>query len=112
MVALVVFSVLVGMASQFVSSGVQHPFVADRVEPWLGFMEESCETLKKLPDHSALLSPGVHDDPFPDIKKPVVLSSWKLEWKNNNVEGYQVAHFSALTQQNKLIEWYVYRKTP
>ena len=112
MVALVLFSVLVGMASQFVASGVKHPFVADRVEPWLGFMEESIDTLKKLPHHSALLSTGVHNDPFPGINKPLVLSTWKLEWKSSNLDGYKVACFSALTHQNKLIEWHVYHKTP
>ncbi len=112
MVALVVFSVLVGMASQFVASGVKHPFVGDRVEPWLGFMEKSSEALKNLPHHSALLSPGVHNDPFPGIEKPGVLSSWKLEWKSSNLEGFQTACFSALTQQNKLIEWHVYLKIP
>jgi prepilin-type N-terminal cleavage/methylation domain-containing protein len=112
MVALVIFSVLVGMASQFVASGVKYPFVADRVEPWLGFMEESSQALKKLPHHSALLSSGTHTDPFPGIKKPAVLSFWKLEWKSSNLAGYQVACFSAQTQHNKLIEWHVYYKTP
>jgi len=112
MVALVVFSVLIGMSSQFVASGVNHPFISDRVEPWLGFMEESNIRLKKLPHGSALLSSGVHDDPFPEIIKPTALATWKLEWNSSNLAGYQVASFSALTQQNKHIEWHVYHKTP
>ena len=112
MVALIVFSVLVGMSSQFVASGVKYPFVADRVEPWLGFMEESSQALKKLPHHSALLSAGTHNDPFPEIRKPAVLDTWKLEWKSCNLAGYRVARFSAQTHHNKLIEWHVYYKTP
>lgn len=112
MVALIVFSVLIGMSSRFVASGINYPFIADRVEPWLGFMEESTQSLKKLPHHSALLNSGVHNDPFPDITKPSALSSWKLEWKSTNQAGYRVACFSALTRQNKPIEWHVYHKTP
>jgi prepilin-type N-terminal cleavage/methylation domain-containing protein len=112
MVALVIFSVLVGMSSQFVASGVKYPFVADRVEPWLGFMEESSQALKELPHQSALLSPGTHNDPFPGIKKPTVLDTWKLEWQSSNLDGYKAGFFSARTKHNQLFEWHVYHKTP
>lgn len=112
MTALVVFSFLVGLGTQFVASGTALPFVSDRVEPWLGFLEESSTTLRKLPAHSPLWNPGVYEDPFPAISKPPALSSWKLAWVSTNLAGYRAARFSAVTRQNKTIEWYVYTRVP
>jgi hypothetical protein len=111
MVALVVFSVLVGMGSRFVASGVRQPFVADRVEPWLQFMEESRISVQSLSPQSPQLASGTHKDPFPGIAKPGVLTSWQLEWKSTGLEGYRAAHFVTLTQHHKTIEWYVFHKT-
>lgn len=111
MVALVIFSVLVGMGSRFVASGVRQPFVADRVEPWLQLMEESRISIQNLSLQSPLLAPGTHKNPFPGIAKPAVLSSWQLDWKNTGLVGYRAAHFAAVTQHHKTIEWYVFHKT-
>lgn len=112
MIALVVFSVLVGMGSRFISAGISQPFVADRVEPWLRLMESSRVALQKLTPGSRLLAPGIHKDPFPDLDKPAMLSHWQLEWISTSLEGVQAARFSAMTKHNRTIEWHVFHKTP
>ncbi len=112
MIAMVVFSMLVGMGSRFISTGISQPFVADRVEPWLQLMENSRVSLQKLPLDSPLLTPGIHKDPFPDINRPSMMSGWQLEWEETSLEGFQAAHFSATTKQNRIIDWHVFHKTP
>lgn len=112
MIALVVFSVLVGMGSRFVAGGISQPFVADRVEPWLRLMENSRIALQKLPPDSGLLASGIHTEPFPELGRPDMLSHWQLEWVSTSLEGVQAARFSAETKHNRTIEWYVFQKTP
>lgn len=110
MIALVVFSMLIGMSGQFISAGVNRPFVADRIEPWLQLMEKSRISLQKLSQDSPLRSSGVHQDPFPELAKPRDMSGWKLEWRSTSLEDYQAACFSAKTRLNKSVEWHVFQK--
>ncbi|MCP4754333.1 MAG: hypothetical protein GY866_25900 [Proteobacteria bacterium] len=112
MVSLVIFSTLIGLSGRFVATGLNYPFIADRVEPWLVFMEETSLALKNLPNESELLIPGIHKNPFPWITPPANLDAWKLEWRGDAPTGIITAVFTATTNRKRIIEWYVYRKTP
>jgi len=108
MVALVLFSSLIAWSSRYLASAVKRPYVTERVEPWLTLMEESRQALMSLPEQAELLLPGSHDNPFPGLTKPPDLESWKLEWQECNQENLKAAHFTATTQQGRIVDWTLY----
>lgn len=112
MIALVVFSILIGTGSRFIAAGVSQPFVSDRVEPWLRLMEDSRTALQALSPGDPLLTAGVHDHPFTGLPQPAAMTHWQLEWKSTSLDGYRAAAFIATTPQDRIIEWYVFYKDP
>ena len=112
MISLIIFSSLVGLSSKYVNSVTNRPFIMYRVEPCLVFMERVSQALEELPDDSNLLQDGVHDNPFPDINQPRNIKSLRLEWIDNNLERYGTAKFTATTNLDKTIEWYVNKEKP
>lgn len=110
MVALIIFSSMIGMASDYVSSALTRPFVTDRAESWLVFMDQVNQTLQELPLESPLIGNSIHSNPFPDIDKPGSLKTWQLKWVENNLNNYATAQFTATTHQNRSIEWTVHKK--
>jgi prepilin-type N-terminal cleavage/methylation domain-containing protein len=108
MVALVVFSFLIGLSSRFVVSAVDRPYVLNRVEPWLTFIEQTYQSMARLSDDSTLLLPGRHTDPFPGLTQPPDLTAWWLDWEDTNLDEVMAARFTATTIQGRTIEWYLY----
>lgn len=110
LVSLVIFSLFLGMATQFVAGGMKSPFIIDRVEPWSNFMEESLQELNQLVLDSELLEEGVHSSPFPKLSLPPDLEEWSLTWVRNNLPDYQTALFVAKSRNGKEIQWRGYKK--
>ena len=111
MVALVVFSLMVGLSSRFISTGMQYSYVNERVEPWLVYMEEVTTAFQAAPKSATLLSLGDHENPFPHLHQPDDFTSLKLELRESEVSGLKIAIFTAVNQHQKEIVWRIYRKT-
>jgi len=99
------------MSSSFIAAGVNRPFVVDRVEPWLQFMEDCRFAVIGLSPQSQLLAAGAHEEPFPELERPAAISGWQMEWVTTSLEGWRVARFSATTLHQKTIQWHVFHKS-
>lgn len=112
MVSLAVFSILIALSGRFIATGVKQPFVTERVEPWLVFLEETSLALESLEKGAEISAPGVHPNPFPLLEIPQDLDSWKLEWVGSDLPGVKLAVFSATTRQKQTIEWKIFKESP
>lgn len=110
MVAMVIFSLLIGLSGRFISAGLKQSYVGERVEPWLFYIGEVTTMLQKLPDDSNLLLPGIHNSPFALNSEPNDFKSLKLEWINSGHSGLKIAICTATNQQQIEIIWNIYRK--
>lgn len=112
MVAISVFSVVLGISSELVATGLKLPFAIVNLDSWSNFMEDSILVLRKEPEDSDIFKQVLVKDPFPKMKKPEDLSLWTLEWKPNNLTGYKTAFFRAKSKYGFEVNWRTYKKFP
>jgi len=110
MVAMIIFSLLIGLSGKFISAGLKQSFAGEPVEPWLLYIGEVTTTLQTLPDDSALFISGIHKTPFSLDSQPNDFKALKMEWMNSEYPGLKTAVFTATNQQHKEITWNIYRK--
>ena len=108
LISMVIFSVALGLSSQFIATGMQYSHIRDPVEPWLTFMSQTEEKIRTLSEDSDLWKEGEHSAPFPELNVPTNLQDWSLQWEENSL-GQSNALFKATRKDGRKIQWRVFR---
>lgn len=110
MVAMMIFSTVLGLATNLVKESTATPFISSHVEAWLTLIDETGIAVKELTGSASAWDLGVHQPPFSHLKKPKDLKLWDIKKRNCNPDLVMI-EFTALTIQNKKLQWRFYKKT-
>ncbi len=109
MISIVVFSIMLGMASDFVKKGMEHSFVAVNVEDWLNLIEESSKLVSTMAYSLETSLIGTDDFPYSKIKKPMNLKDWSVKWEKTNLPNVRAAQFHAISLKHQSFKWIVFK---
>lgn len=109
MISMVVFSIMLGMASSFVKMGMEHPFVTVKVEAWLNLIEESSRAVSTTDYSFETPMIGTEEIPYSKITKPVNLKDWSVKWEETNLPNVRAVKFHAISLKHQSFKWTVFK---
>ena len=112
LVGLMIFSAMIGLASNLIDQGLKAPFISDRVEKWLQLLEDTNIIIKNLPHTEDLSQFSTDMPPLNRVVLPMDLDSWRIDWHECTPDNAKMALFSAKTVHGKKFQWRVYKKSP
>ena len=113
LISMIIFMLIIGMSSQYISTASYYPFISYPIEPWLNYIEDVSLSYQRVPGDSIFLSPGSFIDPFPNIVKPTSLNQVEmLITVHPLLPGLLVAQFQATSSHEKKYHWRSYKIRP
>ncbi len=109
MISIMVFSIMLGMASNFVKKGMEHPFVGVKVEDWLNLVEQSSMLTSTMAYSFETITIGTDEVPYDKIKRPIDLKEWSIKWKETNLPNVKAAEIHAVNVNHKSFKWIIFK---
>lgn len=109
MVAMVIFSAALGLATNLINEGLKTPFHTNPVENWLQLIDETGIAINKLTGESSTWVLQTDQPPFNQLTLPKNLKSWSID-KKPLTPTLAMVEFTALTHENKKIQWRFYKQ--